>query len=192
MQRLFQNRHPEGKARNPLFRLRPESWLQSVLANELARVDDNLGTHPIYQQVPAFAAADRAMLDLLTATRAGRLAILELKVDEDLHFPLQGLDYWIRVQSLHQQRRAGQAGELQQNGYFPGVHLLPDSPSLYFIVPALRVHPSMDTVLRHLSPAVDWTLITLNEDWRHQPKVVYRKRSADLDKVAPGESSRVP
>jgi hypothetical protein len=179
MQRLFQNRHPEGKARNPLFRLRPESWLQSVLASDLARVDDNLGTHPIYQQVPAFAGADRAMLDLLTATRAGRLAILELKVDEDLHFPLQGLDYWIRVHSLHQQRHANEVEDLQQNGYFPGVHLLQDSPFLYFIVPALRVHPSMDTVLRHLSPAVDWTLVALNEGWRHQPRVVYRKRSAD-------------
>jgi hypothetical protein len=179
MQRLFQNRHPEGKARNPLFRLRPESWLQSVLARDLARLDDNLGIYPTYQQVPAFAGADRAMLDLLTVTRAGRLAILELKVDEDLHFPLQGLDYWIRAQWLNQQRHASGAGELQQNGYFPGVHLLPDSPFLYFIVPALRVHPSMDSVLRHLSPSVDWTLVALNEDWRHQPKVVYRKHSAN-------------
>jgi hypothetical protein len=50
---------------------------------------------------------------------------------------------------------------------------------LYFIVPALRVHPSMDTVLCHLSPDVDWTLVALNEDWRRQPRVVYRKRSAD-------------
>ena len=27
MQRLFESRHPEGSARNPLFRLQPESWL---------------------------------------------------------------------------------------------------------------------------------------------------------------------
>ncbi len=172
VQRLFESRYPEGKARNPLFRLRPESWLQSILAGDLAQVDDNLGSHSIYQQVPAFAASDRAMLDLLTVTRAGRLAILELKVDEDLHFPLQGLDYWIRVHWLHQQR-----GELQQNGYFPGTQLQPNSPLLYFIVPALRVHPSMDTVLQHLSPVIDWTLIALNEGWRREPKVVYRKRA---------------
>jgi hypothetical protein len=177
MQRLFESRCPGGNARNPLYRLRPESWLQSTLAGDLAQVDDNFGGHVIYQQVPAFAAADRAMLDLLTVTRAGRLAILELKVDEDLHFPLQGLDYWIRVQWLHQQRTASGAGELGQNGYFPGVPLLPHSPLLYFIVPALRVHPSMDTVLQHLSPVIDWTLIALNEGWRVERKVIYRKRA---------------
>jgi hypothetical protein len=139
-------------------------------------MDDCLGRHIIYQQVPAFAAADRAMLDLLTVTRGGRLAILELKADEDLHFPLQGLDYWIRVHWLQQQRSSSGADELEQNGYFPGIPLLSHSPLLYFIVPALRVHPSMATVLQHLSPAIAWTLIALNEAWRSEPKVIFRKR----------------
>ena len=116
------------------------------------------------------------MLDLLTVTGGGRLAILELKADEDLHFPLQGLDYWIRVHWLQQQRSSSGAGELEQNGYFPGIPLQPNSPLLYFIVPALRVHPSMDTVLQHLSPAIAWTLIALNEGWRSEPKVIFRKR----------------
>ena len=176
MQRLFASRYPEGSARNPLFRLQPESWLQSALAGDLSRIDDGLGGHVIYHQVPAFAGADRAMLDLLTVTRAGRLAILELKADEDLHFPLQGLDYWIRVHWLQQQRNASGAGELQQNGYFPGVQLQTQSPLMYYVVPALRVHPSMETVLQHLSPAIAWTLIALNEAWRTEPKVIYRKR----------------
>jgi hypothetical protein len=176
MQRLFASRYPEGSARNPLFRLQPESWLQAVLAGDLSRIDDGLGGHVIYHQVPAFAGADRAMLDLLTVTRAGRLAILELKADEDLHFPLQGLDYWIRVHWLQQQRNASGAGELQQNGYFPRVQLQTESPLMYYVVPALRVHPSMETVLQHLSPAVAWTLIALNEAWRTEPKVIYRKR----------------
>jgi hypothetical protein len=153
--------------------LRPEAWLQTTLSNDLAQLDDDLGEHPIYQQVPAFAAADRAMLDLLTATRHGRLAILELKASEDLHFPLQGLDYWIRVRWLQQQ------GELQKSGYFPGVALQPQSPLLFFVVPALWVHPSLDTVLKHLSPAIPWTLIALNEGWRVERKIVYRKRSGN-------------
>jgi hypothetical protein len=176
MQRLFENRFPQGSARNPLFRLQPEAWLQSTLAGDLTQIDDSLGAHSIYHQVPAFAAADRAMLDLLTVTRHGRLAILELKADEDLHFPLQGLDYWIRVHWLQQQRSSSGQGELEQNGYFPGIPLLPDSPLLYYIVPALRVHPSMDTVLQHLSPAVAWRLIALNEGWRSERKVIFRKR----------------
>ena len=120
MQRLFQNRFPTGSARNPLFRLQPEAWLQSTLIGDLAQLDDTLTSTAVYQQVPAFAAADRAMLDLLTVTRGGRLAILELKVDEDLHFPLQGLDYWIRVHWLQQQRDAAGKGELERRRVFPG------------------------------------------------------------------------
>jgi hypothetical protein len=175
MQRLFASRHPDGSARDPLFRLQPEAWLESTLAGDLTQIDDSLGGHTIYHQVPAFAAADRAMLDLLTVTRTGRLAILELKADEDLHFPLQGLDYWIRVHWLQQQRNSAGKGELEQNGYFPGVPLQPQAPLLYYIVPALRVHPSMDTILQHLSPAIPWTLVALNEGWRTERKVIFRK-----------------
>ena len=172
MQRLFESRCPEGSARNPLFRLQPEAWLQSMLAGDLSRIDDCLGTDVVtYHQVPAFAGADRAMLDLLTITRASRLAILELKADEDLHFPLQGLDYWIRVHWLQQQ-----PGELERNGYFPGTLLRPDSPLMYYVVPALRLHPSMETVLQHFSPAVPWTVVALNEAWRSEPKIIFRKR----------------
>lgn len=176
MQRLFESRCPQGNARNPLFRLQPESWLQSKIAGDLSLIDDSLAGSPVYHQVPAFAAADRAMLDLLTVTRGGRLAILELKADEDLHFPLQGLDYWIRVHWLQQQRNASGAAELEQNGYFSGVSLETSSPLMYYIVPALRVHPSMETVLLHLSPAIAWTLVALNEGWRREPKIVFRKR----------------
>ena len=61
----------------------------------------------------------------LRLTRDGRLAILELKAGEDLHFPLQGLDYWIRVHWLQQQRSSDGAGELERNGYFPGLSIFP-------------------------------------------------------------------
>jgi hypothetical protein len=179
MQRLFASRFPQGSFRDPLFRLQPEAWLQSTLAGDLTQIDDALGGHMIYHQVPAFAAADRAMLDLLTVTRGGRLAILELKADEDLHFPLQGLDYWIRVHWLQQQHSSGGEGELKENGYFPGISLLAHSPLLYYVVPALRVHPSMDTVLQHFSPAIAWRLIALNEGWRSERKVIFRKHGGD-------------
>jgi hypothetical protein len=177
--RLFESRHPQGSARDPLFRLQPEAWLESTLAGNLAQIDGSLGGQTIYHQVPAFASADRAMLDLLTVTRAGRLAILELKADEDLQFPLQGLDYWIRVHWLQQQRTANGAGELERNGYFPGVQLQSQSPILYYVVPALRVHPSMDIVLQHFSLAIPWRLIALNESWRMERKVIFRKRSIE-------------
>ncbi len=62
---------------------------------------------PVYRQVPAFAASDRGMLDLLAVNRDGRLAVVELKADEDLHMVLQGLDYWIRVHRAAQSRGGG-------------------------------------------------------------------------------------
>jgi hypothetical protein len=83
------------------------------------------------------------------------------------------------VHWLQQQRSAGGQGELEQNGYFPGIPLLPSSPMLFYIVPALRVHPSMDMVLQHFSPAIPWILIALNEAWRSEPKVLFRKRGGD-------------
>src|ERR1700688_1318548 len=45
-------------------------------------------------------------------THAGRLAVVELKADEDIHLPRQGLDYWARVEWHH----AG--GEFPRFGYF--------------------------------------------------------------------------
>jgi hypothetical protein len=47
---------------------------------------------------------------------------------------------------------------------------------MYYIVPALRVHPSMQTVRQHFSPVVAWTLVALNEAWRSEAKVIFRKR----------------
>ena len=57
------------------------------------------------------------MLDLLAVDHRGRLAVIELKASEDVHLPLQALDYWMRVQ-WHVERR-----EFQANGYFPGTRV---------------------------------------------------------------------
>jgi hypothetical protein len=48
---------------------------------------------------------------------SGRLAVLELKASQDIHLPLQALDYWIRVK-WHLDR-----DEFSSHGYFPGVIL---------------------------------------------------------------------
>jgi hypothetical protein len=121
------------------------------------------------------------MLDLLSVDKDGRLAVIELKADDDLHLALQGLDYWVRVRWHHQQNpdsRSG-LGEFQKHGYFGGVRLAEGAPRLYLVAPALRIHPATEIVLRHLSPRVDWELVALGEQWRRQPKVVWRKRSGD-------------
>ena len=54
-------------------------------------------------------------------------------------------------------------------------------PLLAFLLaaPALRIHPANLPVLRYLSPEVDWELIALSEDWRHELKIIFRKRNTD-------------
>jgi hypothetical protein len=178
---LFLRREPGGSQRDPLFRMQPERWLESVLRRDVAVLDAHLDAAHVYTQVPAFAAGDRGMLDLLGVTKDGRLAVIELKAEEDLHLALQGLDYWVRVRAHHLENpdRASGLGEFQRHGYFAGVRLSPDPPRLYLVAPALRVHPATEIVLRHLSPRVEWTLIAIDERWRRHLKVIWRKRSTD-------------
>ena len=168
--RLAQSRRPGGLMRNPLYRMQPEPWLESQLRQNLELLDPALRGEFLYSQVPAFSAADRGLLDLLTITRHGRLAILELKADEDMHLPLQALDYWIRVRALHR------SSELQSHGYFPGVELAVADPLLYLVAPALRLHPTYPVILQYFSPEVEWQVIGLDENWREQPRVILRKR----------------
>jgi hypothetical protein len=178
--RLLESRHPGGNMRDPLYRLQPERWLESVLRRELVEIEPAIVPECVYCQVPAFAAGDRGMLDLLAVNRGGRLMVLELKADEDLHLPLQGLDYWLRVRKIQgDSLQTGGRDTLHRHGYFPGIELADAAPLLHFVAPALRIHPANETVLRYLSPQIEWTLIALDEHWRERRRVVFRKRSSD-------------
>ncbi|WP_334267104.1 hypothetical protein [Edaphobacter sp. HDX4] len=184
VERLFERRHAGGDKRDPLYRMQPERWLESVLRQDLEPLDAHLDPRHVYTQVPAFVGGDRGMLDLLGVLRDGRLAVIELKAEEDLHLALQGLDYWIRVRwhHLHDDNGSGNGygtGGLQRAGYFSDVVLSRRSPRLYLVAPALRVHPATEVVLRYLSPDVDWELVGLDERWRRKLKTVWRKRSTD-------------
>ena len=163
-------RHPEGPRDHPLWRLHPERWLESLVVQNVAAVDEILDPACFYSQVPAFSAADRAMIDVLAVTRSGRLTVVELKADEDIHLPLQGLDYWSRV-AWHHAR-----GEFQRFGYFSLRELSPTEPLLFLVAPALHVHPTADTLLRYFSPQVQWELLGIDERWRQGVRTVFRKR----------------
>jgi len=167
---LRDTRHPYGPRQQALFRMHPERWLESLVIGDVSVIDERLGPARPYSQVPAFSAADRAMLDVLTTTRDGRLAVIELKADEDIHLPLQGLDYWSRVQWHHAR------GEFPRFGYFPGRELSPQSPLLFLVAPALHVHPATDTLLRYISPEIEWEFVGIDERWREGVRVVFRKR----------------
>ena len=165
-------RHIYGPRHDRLFRMHPERWLESLVRADVSVIDERLETESVYSQVPAFSAADRAMIDVLTLTRDGRLAVVELKADEDIHLPLQGLDYWARVQWHHQR------GEFLRFGYFGGRELSKDAPLLFLVAPALHVHPATDVLLRYISPEIEWAFVGIDERWREGVRVVFRKRAA--------------
>ncbi|MFZ0481673.1 MAG: hypothetical protein WAL71_21215 [Terriglobales bacterium] len=167
-------RHKDGPKNHALWRMHPERWLESIAGDNIAALDGRLRPECVYRQVPAFSAADRAMIDVLAMTNENRLAVIELKADEDIHLPLQGLDYWARVE-WHQSR-----GEFARYGYFPGHEISAEKPLLLLVAPALHVHPSTDTILRYLSPEIEWELLGVDEHWREGLKVVFRKRARDI------------
>lgn len=177
---LRDKRHPYGPRQDRLFRMHPERWLESLVRADVSVIDERLETESVYSQVPAFSAADRAMIDVLTLTRTGRLAVVELKADEDIHLPLQGIDYWARVQ-WHQGR-----GEFLRFGYFGGRVLAEESPLLFLVAPALHVHPATDVILRYISPEIEWAFVGIDERWREGVRVVFRKRPED--RLHPGDT----
>ena len=188
LERLFRSRHANGSHTDALFRLQPERWLEARLRACIVEILPSLGAHPIYSQVPAMAAGERGMLDLLGLDRNGRLTVIEIKADEDLHLPLQSLDYWIRVKALLEDLQPATGGgrpltAFERHGYFPGAELSTLPPRLVLIAPALRIHPANEPVLRALHPQVEWELIALGEDWRRELKVIFRKHSGVISRM---------
>ena len=184
MRRLRELRRADGDKRHALWRTQPERWLESEVKRDVTLLDARMDPRYVYAQVPAFAASDRGMIDLLASTRDGQLAVIELKADEDIHLPLQGLDYWLRVKWHHQRE------EFHRFGYFISqdgkpVPLSSQAPLLILVTPALRIHPSTDTILRFLSPEVTWNLIALDERWRENISVVFRKRAHENRVIGP-------
>ena len=162
-------RSPDSADRHhPLFRRSPELWLESRVRSHLRKIDASLLAAPIHGQVPAFTAGDRGIIDLLAVDNSGRLAVLELKASEDIHLPLQALDYWIRV------KHHLEAGEFSSRGYFPGITLRPEPPRLMLIAPSLHFHPANETVLRYLSSDVQVERIGLGVEWQRDVKVMFR------------------
>jgi len=169
LRQLAQQRVPGGRRADPLYSLYPERWMEHVLRSDVSRLDVQLRSQPVYAQVPVCGAGQREVLDLLALDRQQRLVVIELKADEDLGFPLQGLDYWIEV------RRHQLAGDFTRLGYFPGEAISPLPPRLWLVAPALRWHPQTEAVTGWLSPAIPCACLGINEEWRHGLQVVYRK-----------------
>jgi hypothetical protein len=159
---------------NPLYLRHPEAWLESQVRTSVSRLDAGIRDAPLYSQAPQFAAGSRAILDLLAVDHDGRLVVVEVKASQDIHLPLQALDYWMRVK-WHLER-----GEFEHRGYFPGIPLRPDPPRLLLVAPALDFHPANETVLRYLSPEIQMERIGIGIEWRQELRVMFRAPSASL------------
>jgi hypothetical protein len=152
----------------PVFQ---ERWLESAVRSHVVTIDPELMPDPVHGQVLSFAAQDRDLIDLLGISYSGQPTLLELKVSEDIHLPIQALDYWMRIR-WHAER-----GELQH--LFPSVAVHHGSPKLLLIAPALSFHPATDALLRYFAPDILVERVGVNTGWQEQLKVVLRLRGAD-------------
>ncbi len=159
--------------RNPLYRRYPESWLESQVRRGIAKIDSRIRKDPIYCHVPAVAGVERGVIDLVACDDGGRLVVLELKASEDMHLPLQGLDYWMRVK-WHLDRN-----EIASRGYFPRIELSARPPRLLLVSPAFDFHPTTETILKYFSPEIPVERVGVGADWRRNLRVAYRKTGAE-------------
>lgn len=167
---LETHRHPLAQdRRHTLYRAQPERWLESIVREDVTRIDAALDPRFVYSQVFANVAGEHGILDLLTVTLRGRLAILELKASEHIHLPLQAADYWLRI------CRHLELGDFPSYGYFSGLELQRAAPLIYLVAPAIRFHPSTDALLRYLSPELEIVRVGLAENWRRGLRVVMRQ-----------------
>jgi hypothetical protein len=158
-----------GEPGDPIYSQAPEAWLESKVRGAIPEIDASLRPVPVYGQVPAWEGGDRGVLDLLAIDWSGRLAIVELKASEDIHLPMQALDYWMRV-GWHLER-----GDFESNGYFRGLPLRRESPRIFLVSPALEVHPSNECVLRYIDPSIEIVHVGVASDWRWKLRVMFRQ-----------------
>lgn len=149
-----------------------ERSLEALVRSNIRAVDASLAPSPVHGQVLTFAAGDRDIVDLLAVSILNRLAVLELKASEDIHLPLQALDYWMRIR-WHLQR-----GEL--SSLFPGLTLVCEPPKLLLIAPAMCYHPTTASLLRYFSPEIEVERVGVNSNWQYGLKVVMRLNAADV------------
>jgi hypothetical protein len=175
VEKILRFRRARGDDRaHPYYRLQPERWMQTILTRQVARLGFDLDPDSVCEQVPASSGLERGVMDLLALNRRSRLVVIELKASEDIHLPLQALDYWMRVH-WHQQQ-----GEFERHKYFEGRPLSPEPPLLLLVSPALQFHSACETVLRYFAPSIEAVRIGLNENWREELQVVFRSRQGPV------------
>jgi hypothetical protein len=166
-------RHEKCRDRRQwLYRAAGEAWLESILRRDISRLDPGLIIAPLHAQFRTSHGGPTGArpIDLLALRHDGRLAVIELKVNEDREHVFQGVDYWRRVEA-HRRR-----GHISTAKLFGEREISDESPLVYLVAPALRFHPSFATLARTIAPDIEVYRFDINEDWRAGVRVVRRER----------------
>ena len=167
---VSRRRQESGHRNDMVYRFQPERWLESIISRDVTSLDSTLDPRFVYSQVPTYRGDQRTFIDLLAATRHGRLVVMELKVTEESEFPFQALDYWLRVE-WHRSR-----GDFHRRGYFEGLKLIDAPPLLYLVAPLFRFHETTKLIAESIHERVPVYRIGINEDWRKGVRVLLRER----------------
>ncbi len=158
------------------YRAAGEAWLESILRRDISRLDPGLIVAPLHAQFRtshggAIGRGGGARpIDLLALRHDGRLAVIELKINEDREPVFQGVDYWRRVEA-HRRR-----GHISTARLFGSREISDESPLVYLVAPTLRFHPSFATLARTIAPDIEVYRFDINENWRAGVRVVRRER----------------
>ena len=169
-------RHASCRDRQHWFyRAAGEAWLESILRRDISKLDPGLIVAPLHAQFRtshggSIGIGGARPIDLLALRHDGRLAVIELKVNEDRQHVFQGVDYWRRVEA-HRRR-----GHISTARLFADREISDESPLVYLVAPTLRFHPSFTTLARTIAPDIEIYRFDINEDWRGGVRVVRRER----------------
>ncbi len=154
------------------YRAAGEAWLESILRRDISRLDPGLIVAPLHAQFRTSHGGPTGArpIDLLALRHDGRLAVIELKVNEDREHVFQGVDYWRRVEA-HRRR-----GYISTAKLFGERDISDESPLIYLVAPTLRFHPSFATLGRTIAPDIEVYRFDINEEWRSGVRVVRRER----------------
>jgi len=158
---------------SPIYRGYAERWLESLILRDASAIDTNIETRYVYSQVPIYRGEHRTFIDVLSSTVSGRLVVMELKVSEDSDFPLQALDYCLKV-AWHQQRC-----DFERRGYFGDLKISSSVPLLYLVAPLFRFHATTAVLAGCVSNRIPVYRIGINDDWRAGVRVLLRERLND-------------
>ncbi len=170
--------HRNGDCRDKshwFYRAAGEAWLESILRRDISKLDPGLIIAPLHAQFRTSHGGTNGPsgarpIDLLALRHDGRLAVIELKVNEDREHVFQGIDYWRRVEA-HRRR-----GHISTAKLFGEREISDESPLVYLVAPTLRFHPSFTTLARTIAPDIEVYRFDINEDWRGGVRVVRRER----------------